>query len=278
MKGLISVIVTTYNWPEALDLSLQSLAEQTDKNYEVIVADDGSTESTLAVIRKWQKHYPVPLKWSWQEDRGFRAARSRNKAVAISDGDYLILMDGDCFVRPDFVASHRHLAQKKCIVSGQRILLSPQFTQSCLRSKDIAWRKSLLKLFTLTRQHKINRCFVAISLPLGKIRLSLRHHWQWVRTCNCSLFKSDYIAVGGQDEAYEGWGYEDSDIAIRLINNNCSIKWGGFSSPCLHLWHSESDRSHSQENLAQLRILLKNKIILPRIRMKQDYFNKYNKT
>lgn len=271
MKGLISVIVTTYNWPDALELSLQSLAEQTDSNYEVIVADDGSTEATKNVVRQWQQHYPVPLKWSWQEDKGFRAARSRNKAVTVASGDYLILMDGDCFVRPDFVAAHRRLAQEKCIVSGQRILLSQAFTQTCLKTKNIVWRKSFTQLFSLTRQKKLNRCFVTLPLPLDWIRLMKPHRWQWVRTCNCALFKVDYLAVGGQDEAYEGWGYEDSDMAIRLINNGCSVKWGGFTSPCFHLWHSEYDRSFSQENLFRLHSLIKNNTIFPKSKMQQNY-------
>lgn len=263
MKGLISVIVTTYNWPEALDLSLQSLTEQTDRNYEVIVADDGSTETTRAVVRKWQEHYPVPLKWSWQEDKGFRAARSRNKAVTMSDGDYLILMDGDCFVRPDFVAAHRHLAQEKCIVPGQRILLSPAFTQECLQTQSIGWRQSFFQLISLTRQRKLNRCFITLPLPLDWMRLMKPHRWQWVRTCNCALFKGDYTAVGGQDEAYEGWGYEDSDMAIRLINNGCAVKWGGFTSPCFHLWHKEADRNLSGVNLARLQVLQETHQIQP---------------
>lgn len=271
MQGLISVIVTTYNWPEALDLSLQSLAEQTDTNYEVIVADDGSTEATQAVIKKWQEHYPAPLKWSWQEDKGFRAARSRNKAVTIADGDYLILMDGDCFVRPDFVAAHRRLAQKTCIVPGQRILLSPAFTQECLQSKAIDWRKNFFQLFSLTRQRKLNRCFITIPLPLDWMRLKKPHRWQWVRTCNCALFKDDYIAVGGQDEAYEGWGYEDSDMAIRLINNGCSVKWGGFTSPCFHLCHKEFDRTLEGRNRDRLNHLLQSKKIQADRPMSQHY-------
>ena len=88
------------------------------------------------------------------------------------------------------------------------------------------------------------------------------HRWQWVRTCNCALFKADYLAVGGQDEAYEGWGYEDSDMAIRLINNGCSVKWGGFTSPCFHLWHKESDRTLEGKNRDRLNHLLQSKKIL----------------
>lgn len=271
MQGLISVIVTTYNWPEALDLSLQSLAEQTDKNYEVVAADDGSTEATQTVVRKWQERYPVPLKWSWQEDKGFRAARSRNKAVTMADGDYLILMDGDCFVRPDFVAAHRRLAQEKCIVPGQRILLSPAFTQECLQSQAIGWRQDFLQLFSLTRQKKLNRCLITLPFPLDWMRLMKPHRWQWVRTCNCALFKSDYMAVGGQDEAYEGWGYEDSDMAIRLINNGCSVKWGGFTSPCFHLWHKEFDRTLEGRNRDRLNHLLQSKKIQADRPMSQHY-------
>ena len=252
MPGLISVVVTTYNWPEALTLALASLAEQSDVHYEVIVADDGSRPATQLLVHEWQKKFPVPLNYIWQNDQGFRAARVRNKAVSIAAGDYLILMDGDCFVRQDFVSEHRRLSQENCLVSGQRILLSPEFTQSCIDSQDIHWRNRFASVFRLAREEKLNRCLPALRLPIEWYRLKRPQHWQWVRTCNCALFKKDYLAIGGQDEIYEGWGYEDSDMAIRFINNGGSIKWGAYSSPCFHLWHKENDRSTTGKNWDRL--------------------------
>ena len=95
MDELISIVVSTYNWPEALDLSLKSLSAQTDSNFEIIVADDGSGCETARVVEEWCRKSPVKVIHSWQEDKGFRLARSRNVAVTRSAGKYLIFMDGD---------------------------------------------------------------------------------------------------------------------------------------------------------------------------------------
>lgn len=262
MQGLISVIVSTYNWPKALDLVLQSLALQKDVNFEVIVADDGSTTDTRELIQRHQKTFPHPLIQSWQEDKGFRLARSRNKAVTMARGDYLIFMDGDCLVRQDFVAQHRRLAQNHCVVAGQRILLSQDFTQALFQQPQLDWMNHLATIIKLSQQRKLNRFSPALSLPLDFLRLKRPTRWQLLRGCNWSLFKSDYLAVGGQDEIFEGWGYEDSDMAIRLTNNGCSVKWGGFTSPCFHLWHKEFDRTLEGQNRDRLNHMLRSKKIM----------------
>ena len=103
----ISVILTTYNWPEALELSLRSFMAQTDSNFEVVVADDGSKEPTRLLIERLRAVSPIPILHAWQEDRGFRAAKARNEAVKLSSGDYLLFVDGDCMVGREFVAAHR---------------------------------------------------------------------------------------------------------------------------------------------------------------------------
>ena len=264
MNGLISVIVSTYNWPTALDLVLQSLSLQKDQNFEVVVADDGSRAETAELISRHQTAFPHPLIHSWQEDKGFRLARSRNKAVTLAHGDYLIFMDGDCLVRQDFVTQHRCLAQEHCVVAGQRILLSKDFTQALFLRPQLDWMNHLSTIIRFSQQKKLNRFSPALSLPLDFLRLKRPTRWQLLRGCNWSLFKSDYLAVGGQDEVFEGWGYEDSDMAIRLINNDCRMKWGGFTSPCFHLWHKEADRTLSDQNLERLMNLVKTQKIQPR--------------
>lgn len=271
MQGLISIIVSTYNWPEALNLVLLSLSRQSDRQFEVIVADDGSRSETTAVVHHWQEINAFPLRHSWQADKGFRLARSRNKAVTLAQGDYLVFMDGDCLARSDFVAQHRHLAQPHCVVAGQRILLSEAFTQSLFVSHKIDWMEAPDALSALAKEKKINRAFPARTLPLGPLRLMRPRRWQLLRGCNWSLFKSDFLSVGGQDEAFEGWGYEDSDMAVRLINQGCRMKWGAFTSPCFHLWHRESDRSQSGKNLDRLHQLLATRQTQPEKAMASAY-------
>ncbi len=132
---LISVIVTTYNREDALEAVLRSLARQTDRDFEVIVADDGSKPATAALVEAWKAKIGHRLEHVWHEDRGFRAAEIRNRAILASRGDYVVFLDGDCIARPDFVATHRRLAERGWFVTGNRILLSPELTAKVLREK-----------------------------------------------------------------------------------------------------------------------------------------------
>ena len=134
MAELISVIVTTYNREDALAAVLRSLAPQTDADFEVIVADDGSGPGTAALIEAWKAKVGHRVVHVWHEDNGFRAAEIRNRAILASRGAYCIFLDGDCIVRPDFVATHRRLAERGWFVTGNRILLSPALTSSASSS------------------------------------------------------------------------------------------------------------------------------------------------
>src|ERR1700730_11552217 len=126
----ISVIVTTYNWPAALERVLIALSHQSDQvAFEVIVADDGSTKETADLIGHLQKSLPYDLQHCWQPDIGFRAAKIRNQAAALARGQYLIFIDGDCIPPSSFIARHQQLAQRGCFVVGNRILLSPGYTE-----------------------------------------------------------------------------------------------------------------------------------------------------
>ena len=131
----ISVVVTTYNRPDALRAVLDGLAAQADLDFEVIVADDGSRDDTRALVERTGAGFPVPLSHTWQEDKGFRAGAARNRAAERARGDYLVFLDGDCIPRPDFVACHRALAERGWMVAGNRILLSEAFTATTLRER-----------------------------------------------------------------------------------------------------------------------------------------------
>ncbi|HEY8096686.1 MAG TPA: glycosyltransferase, partial [Methylobacter sp.] len=127
--NLISVIVTTYNWPAALELCLDSLFAQHDSAFEIIIADDGSTLDNQAQAQACCAKSPVPIQYVHHDDRGFRAGTIRNKAVAASQGEYLLFIDGDCVCPADLVARHRQLAESGYFVPGNRVLLSESFTQ-----------------------------------------------------------------------------------------------------------------------------------------------------
>ena len=130
---MISILLATYNWPQALKLCLESLATQTDPDFEIIIADDGSTHSTTQLIDSYKN--TLPITHLWQEDEGFRKTKILNQAIATAQGDYLIFLDGDCIVQPDFVERHRQLAQKGYLVTGSRVLLNQKLTQDLLSDR-----------------------------------------------------------------------------------------------------------------------------------------------
>src|SRR3989339_88187 len=166
---MISLIVTTYNQSEMLNAVLSSLSQQTVKNFEVIVADDGSDLQTAEVIHAWQNKNVLNLRHVWQEDRGFRAAKIRNKAVAIAQGDYLIFIDGDCMCRPRFLEYHVKLAQKKYFVAGSRVLCTQKISKKKMVGPEII-KKSLWYWLWQRCFGRINRFSALFYLPFNALR------------------------------------------------------------------------------------------------------------
>ena len=246
--SLISVIVTTYNRPKGLELVLRALDAQLDKNFEVIVGDDGSQESTRFLIAQLQKEVSYPLIHVWQEDRGFRAGRARNLAVKASHGSYLLFLDGDCVPRPSWVGSHRCLAQPGWFVAGNRVLLSKTYTERAENEKLALHAFSKTEWRRMHRDHCVNRVHPLTSLPLGPLRFLRASQWKRVRSCNLGVWRRDFENVDGFDLSFEGWGFEDSDLAIRLINAGVRHKDGSYATAVIHLYHKEFDRGRENEN------------------------------
>jgi glycosyltransferase involved in cell wall biosynthesis len=249
---LISVIVTTYNRPDALRAVLAGLAAQTDRGFEVLVADDGSRDDTRQVVERVAAGLPVRIAHVWQEDEGFRAGAARNRAAAATRGDYLVFLDGDCVPRPDFIAQHRSLAERGWMVAGNRILLSEAFTRRVLAESLPIQQWSADQWRAAKTRGDINRTLPFVQLSLGPLRKVAARRWQRVRTCNLGVWTEDFRAVNGFDEAFAGWGFEDSDLAVRLLNAGIRRKEGAFATGVLHLWHRENDRRHEGTNWDRL--------------------------
>lgn len=248
MADLISIIVTTCNREDALDAVLRSLSRQTDRDFEVIVADDGSGPATAELIESWKGKLGRPLSHVWQERKGFRAAEIRNRAIVASRGTYCIFLDGDCIARRDFVEVHRRLAEPGWFVTGNRILLSEDLTRTILRDRlDVetwsyrAWTRERAK-------GGINRTVPLVRLPLGPLRKLRWRAWRGARSCNLGIWRSDLDRVDGFDSDYAGWGREDSDLLVRLLHSGVRRKDGVFASGVLHLWHPAADRSWLPDN------------------------------
>lgn len=128
----VSVVITTYNRPDALEAVVRACFMQDDKNFEIIIADDGSTANTRACVARLAAEAPVPLRHVWQPDQGFRAAMARNRGILAASGEYIVFLDGDCIPQRDFIARHRALSQPGWLVSGSRILLGEALTRRVL--------------------------------------------------------------------------------------------------------------------------------------------------
>jgi glycosyltransferase involved in cell wall biosynthesis len=252
---LISIIVATYNREDALEAVLRSLAGQTDRRFEVIVADDGSRPDTRELVRSFVPRMGVPLIHVWHEDQGFRLAEIRNQAILRSSGVICVFIDGDCIAQPNFVAVHRRLAELGWFVAGSRVLLGPAITHRVLgqRLRPELWPYRAWVVARL--KGEINRLLPFLALPLGPLRKLGLRNWSRARGTNLAVRRNDLLHVDGFDAAYCGWGREDSDLAVRLIRSGVGCKDGRFASAVLHLWHPASDRSlmtHNEERLNEV--------------------------
>lgn len=237
----VSVIVSTYNWPEALEMVLQSLIDQQDRNFEVIVADDGSGPETAECIARMQQISPVPIKHFWQEDIGYRLSRVRNGAIKMAEGNIIVFTDGDCCLMPDFVARHRKAAEPNCFVTGKRVFLKQRFTKMVMKNRVRfhQWPRGVLFMLGLTGN--CNRPFQFIRLPQSQKSLwGYEKCWKKAQGCNIAAFREDILRIGGFDEVYEGHGLEDSDFVLRMIHSGIKRKNVEFDSPVLHLYHGRS--------------------------------------
>jgi len=243
-----TLIVTTYNRPDALKQVIAGLQLQTRPPDEVVVADDGSDERTRSLIDRIAPACPFPLRHIWQPDRGYRLAEIRNKALCACQGDFILMLDGDCIPERRFVADHIDLAEAGCFFQGKRVLLGPRTSHAVeavgpghigirhLLSPDIGNRHHLLRL--------------PFFPPLKTRKLS------GVRGCNMAYYRTDILAVNGYNQDFTGWGREDSELVARFYRFGLTRKEHPFRAICYHLWHPENDRSRLDVNDGLLKAAL----------------------
>lgn len=247
-----AVIVTTYNRPDALAAVLAAYEAQTDRDFELVVADDGSTSETAAVVQAYQHRSRAPVRHVWQEDRGFRAAAIRNRAAAATMADYIIFTDGDCIPSRQFVQAHKRLAEPGYFLGANRVLLSGRGTQRVLEGQLPIHEWGWARWGLAWARRDVNRLLPLLALPDGSFRKWESGRWKGIKTCNLSLWRSDLIRVNGLDESYEGWGLEDTDLVVRLLRSGVKHKTARYAAPVFHLWHREQARAGLDENQKRL--------------------------
>lgn len=244
----ISFVVLTYNRTDALLAVLRSLAKQCGAGHEVLVADDGSSNEHVKLLRQKFPMFHCPVRHVWHPDAGFTASRARNLGAYHSTGDYLVFLDGDCVPGPTFVKAHIALAQRSCFVNGSRVLLSPQLTQRVV-SEDIDLLDQSLAFWISARiQGDSNKLLHLLKWPASLYRLQQGFKWKGIRSCNMAVWRQDFFAVNGFDETFEGWGHEDADLVLRLGNSGVKRKNGFWATEVYHLWHREQQRKQAFVN------------------------------
>jgi len=241
----VTLIITTYNWPAALDLTLQSAARQSMLPAEIIVADDGSGPETEEVVARWQQRLKTPLLHLWQSDDGFRLARSRNRAIAAARGEYMIIVDGDMILHRHFIADHVRAARHGCFIQGVRLLTGSTTAARMLN-------QGLLDLGFFATDIKRRRHTVR-SLLLSRMVFGRRTGQRAIRGCNQAYWKSDLVRVNGFNEAFVGWGREDNEIAARLYNAGILRRNLKFQALAIHLHHPLRHGQMGERNDAILR-------------------------
>jgi len=251
-----AVIVTTYNRADALAAVLAGYQAQSSQSFELIVADDGSTDATRRVVDDFRERTGIAVNHVWHEDRGFRAAAIRNRALAATPADYIVFSDGDCVPARDFVARHQGLAERGWFVAGNRILLDDAFTRRTLLEALPLHEFGTVRWLLAWLRRDANRWLPLLRLGDGAWRKSAPLRWEGVKTCNLAAWREDLVQINGLDETYSGWGLEDSDLVIRLLHAGVKHKSGRFATPVFHLWHAENDRSRLAENQRRLDAIL----------------------
>lgn len=246
----IALIVSTYNWTEALELCLMSICNLSEKPSEVIIADDGSDERTKHLIDYYRQYLPSLLH-VWHEDRGFRLAEIRNKAIFVSTSAYIIQIDGDVILHRDFIKDHRVFAKEGTFVKGRRVMIGPKKTRYLLRKRSIAvsaFSKDLER-----REHGIRIPSYHLFFPAKGEQSS-----DSIMGSNMAFWHQDFVRVNGYNNSLQGWGAEDKELAQRFVNAGLSKRKVQFSAIQFHLHHRESERFNHDAQIAVIEQLRQN--------------------
>ena len=244
----VSLIISTYNWPVALELCLKSLMKQSIKPDEVIIADDGSTALTKEIIDEFRKNYAGKLKHIWHLDHGFKLAEIRNKAVSEAKSDYIIQIDGDTILHQDFIKDHKNFAKRNSFIKGRRLMIGKTKSQDLLKNKSIS--VSFLSSDIKMREHGVRVPFY------NKIFKSKEEYSaDGVLGSNMAFWRDDFIKVNGYNNCLKGWGAEDKELAQRFVNLGLVKRKIKFGAIQYHIYHHQCDRRKHDEQVAEIEIL-----------------------
>jgi glycosyltransferase involved in cell wall biosynthesis len=234
----VTVIISTFNAPEWLEKVLWGYTCQTYKNFSIVIADDGSGPETKVLIEKMIQETGLDIQHLWHPHEGYRRQTILNRAIVESKGNYLILTDGDCIPRRDFVAVHVAQAEKGRFLSGGYCKLSMKvskvigkkdiLSQNCFK---VAWLKDMDSLGTSSSRKLNANSFTGFLFDLVTTAKASFNN------CNSSAWKEDILAVNGYDERMK-YGGADREIGERLTNYGVRGKQIRHRAIVIHLDHA----------------------------------------
>lgn len=252
MTPTVSLICSTYNNPRFLELVLDSVKNQSFKDFELIIADDGSTQETADLIKRFQVNFPAPLVHVWHEDNGWRKCQIHNKAILKASGKLLVFIDGDCVLAPNFLQDHYDVfvqEHKKYVLMGRRVELGPEITQELTLSN---YRRKLINGMALPLLESClkndSRGYTRVlSLKNKIIRILFKaNNVHDLLGSNFSLPKISMVEVNGFNEDYQRG--EDGELFVRLRNSNHKLLGMKYYAVNFHLWHSRGDYTYVDEH------------------------------
>jgi len=249
----VSVVITTYNRSDALLAVLGGLAHQTDDNFDIVVADDGSREVHRLAVRMSALARSLRVTHVWHPDVGFTASKVRNRGVAACASPYIIFLDGDCVPEVDFIARHKMLARSGCFVNGSRVLLSPRLTGRIVAGSEHVFGHGVWYWLGKRFGGDASKLTHLLRLPDWPMRLQKDFSWKGIRSCNLGVWRTDFENVDGFDESFVGWGHEDADFVLRLHHAGLVRKNGFCATEVFHLWHKEATRDRESSNAELVR-------------------------
>jgi glycosyltransferase involved in cell wall biosynthesis len=241
IKPTCSLVTPTYNWPNALELLLISVKKQTVLPDEVIIADDGSDEKTTQLIQTFQADFPVPIIHIWHEDQGNRKPKIMNKAIASSNYDYIIEIDGDIILHPNFIEDHLTYANLNTYLFGSRVNIQKRILNQIFKYKITSFG-----FFSKGIKKRGRTLRIPLLMYFSKTQ---ENRSPKLRGCNMSFWKKDFISVNGFNEKLTGWGIDDSEMIQRLHNIGIVGRRLKNVGIVYHIHHTEQDKSHIHENL-----------------------------
>ena len=233
----LSVIISTYNAVDWLEKVLWGYSVQEFNDFEVLIADDGSSDETAQLINRFQEKVSFPIIHVWQEDDGFQKSRILNRAIVASNSPYLVMSDGDCIPRKDFLTVHYQKREKGYFLSGGYFMLP--MTISEVITKEAIISGNCFDLNWLKKQG-LKSSFKNNKLTAGDLKATLLNsitptNASW-NGHNASGWKEDIVAINGFDERMQ-YGGQDRELGERLMNRGIKSKQIRYSAICLHLDH-----------------------------------------